>query len=388
MELDDILMHLGENRSEYFGAVTPPVIQSSNFAFPTIQAFRDAMSKPMEASIYSRGNNPTVAILRKKLAALEGSEDALIFSTGTAAMAAAIMSQVKAGDHIVCVQKPYAWTQHLLEHYLPRFGVETTFADGRDVALLEAAIRPNTRLLYLESPNSLTFELQDIPACVDLARAHGLVSIIDNSYATALYQPAHAMGVDLVVYSGTKYLNGHSDAMIGAICGSHEKLAHIFQGEYMTLGGVISPHDAALVIRGLRTLPLRLQRSDASALLLAQRFEQHPAVEEVLHPFLPGFPQHELARRQMKGAGGLFSVKFKVQSIEEIERFAARLQRFLMAVSWGGYESLALPSAVFHNIPGKDDSPIPYSLVRFYIGLEDPDWLWEDIEQALSVLDR
>jgi cystathionine beta-lyase len=387
MALDDILMHHGEHREDYFQAVTPPVIQSSNFAFPTIEAFREAMSRPTEAIIYSRGNNPTVNILRQKMAALEGSEDALIFSTGTAAMAAAILSQVKAGDHIVCVQKPYAWTQHLLQHYLPRFGVETTFADGREVALLEAAIRRNTRVLYLESPNSLTFELQDIPACAALARKHGLVSIIDNSYATPLYQPAHQMGVDLVVYSGTKYLNGHSDAMVGVICGSRAHIAHIFQEEYMTLGGVISPHDAALVIRGLRTLPLRLQRSDASALLLAQRLEQHPAVEQVIHPFLPSFPQYELARRQMQGAGGLFSVQLRAERIEQVEAFAARLQRFLMAVSWGGYESLCLPSAVFHRIPGKPDSPLPFTLVRFYIGLEDPDWLWEDLQQALKVLE-
>ncbi|RME93955.1 MAG: PLP-dependent transferase [Bacteroidetes bacterium] len=389
MHLSHILNHHGEERERYFGAVSPPIIQSSNFAFPNLSSFRRAFQSEYDAHLYTRGNNPTVKMLRDKLAELESTEDALVLGSGSAAVAAAILSQVGQGDHILCVQAPYSWTQHLLEEYLPRFGVTTTFVDGRNTAEIAAAIRPNTRVLYLESPNSLTFAIQDLRACAALARAHGLVSIIDNSYASPLYQRPAEFGIDLVVHSGTKYLNGHSDVLVGVICGSREKLIQIFQHEYMTLGAIISPHDAALVLRGLRTLELRMQRSNLSAATLAKRLAAHTKVQEVLHPLHPDFPQYELARSQMSGAGGLFSVHFRAQSLEQMERFSQALLdsgRFTLAVSWGGHESLIMPSVAFYNIPGREDSPIPWTLVRFYIGLEDPDWLWQGLAQGLAVL--
>ncbi|MEN0002776.1 MAG: aminotransferase class I/II-fold pyridoxal phosphate-dependent enzyme [Bacteroidota bacterium] len=386
MHLSDILMHLGEERANYYQAVSPPIIQSSNFVFPTLERFREAFADEFEHHIYTRGNNPTVAILRKKIAALEKAEDALIFASGSGAIAAAVMSQVKAGDHVVCVNAPYSWTKQLLVNYLSRFGVSHTFVDGTDLQAVEAAIQLNTSVLFLESPNSLTFELQDLKACAALAKKHQLTTCIDNSYASPLYQNPIELGIDLVVHSGTKYLNGHSDVVIGAVCGSKEKIRTIFQGEYMTLGNIISPNDAAMVIRGLRTLELRMQRSHESALKIAHWLEQHPKIERVLHPFLPSFPQHELAKQQMRGAGGLFSVYLKANTIPKVEAFVGRIQRFLMAVSWGGHESLLLPTVAFYNIPGRDNTPLPFNLVRLYIGLEDPDWLMEDLDQALEVL--
>jgi cystathionine beta-lyase len=389
MHLSQILNHHGEERERYFGAVSPPIIQSSNFAFPDLTSFRAAFRSEYDAHLYTRGNNPTVEILRDKLAELEGTEDALVLSSGSAAVAAAVLSQVEQGDHIVCVEAPYSWTKHLLQDYLPRFGVTTPFVDGRDTEEIAAAIRPNTRVLYLESPNSLTFGIQDLRDCAALASTRGLVSIIDNSYASPLYQRPAEFGIDLVIHSGTKYLNGHSDVVVGVICGSRELLAKIFQHEYMTLGAIISPHDAALVLRGLRTLELRMQRSNETALKIAARLAKHPKVEEVLHPLHPDFPQYELARSQMSGAGGLFSVHFRADSLEQMERFSQTLLdsgRFTLAVSWGGHESLIMPSAAFYNIPGRKDSPIPWTLVRFYIGLEDGDWLWQGLSQGLAVL--
>ena len=213
--LSHILNHLGEEREQYYHAVAPPIIQTSNFAFPTLAAFREAFSSEFENHVYSRGNNPTVAILRKKLAALEGTEDALVCSSGSGAIAAAVMSQVDAGDHVVCVESPYSWTKYLLGEYLPRFGVQTTFVDGRDTAKIAAAIQDHTKLLYLESPSSLIFNTQDIPACVKLAKQHQLTTIIDNSHSSPLFQQPARMGVDIVVHSGTKYLNGHSDVVTG-----------------------------------------------------------------------------------------------------------------------------------------------------------------------------
>ncbi len=386
MHLSEILTHLGESREQYFGAVAPPVIQSSNFAFRTLDEFRQAFTDELKYSVYTRGNNPTVEILRAKLAALEGAEAALVYSSGSAAVASAVLAHVHAGAHVVCVQSPYSWTHILMTRFLPRFGVSHTFVDGRDLNAIAHALQPNTTLLYLESPNSLTFELQDLAACAALARSRGIATCVDNSYCSPFFQNPIALGIDMVVHSGTKYLNGHSDVVCGVLCSRHDIIHKVFESELMTLGAIISPHDAALILRGLRTLELRVQRSHDSACRIAAWMEQHPKVQRVLYPWLPSFPQHELARRQMRGAGGLFSAYLQADDIAQVENFFHRLRRFLLAVSWGGHESLVLPMAGFYKIPGRADSSRPWNLVRFYIGLEDPDWLMEDLAQALEAI--
>lgn len=386
VSLSEILTHLGEEREQYFQAISPPVIQTSNFVFPDLAAFRAAFSDELGHHVYSRGNNPTVEILRKKLAALEGTEDALVFSSGAGAVAAAVIGNVSAGDHIVCQQAPYSWTSALLRKFLARYGVEHTFVDGTDIRNIEAAIRPNTRVLYLESPNTMTFECQDLTACAALARKHGLVSMIDNSYSSPIYQNPAAFGIDIVLHSGTKYLNGHSDVVVGVLCAGKAMVKKIFESELMTLGGILGPHDAALVLRGLRTLPLRVRQSSEGAQWLIGKLDDHPKVERIWYPFHHSFPQQELARQQMRGCGGLFSVQFKTGSMEKMEAFVHRLERFLMAVSWGGHESLIIPTIGFYNIPGKPNAGLPWTFVRFYIGLEDPEWLWEDLERAMEEL--
>lgn len=386
MHLSDILTHLGENREQYFNAVSPPVIQSSNFVFDSIADFRNKFANESAHHIYTRGNNPTVKILRQKIAALESAEDALVVGSGAAAVAMAVIGNVKAGDHIVCVQAPYGWTHKLLTNFLARFGVSHTFVNATDIREIAAAIRPNTKVLYLESPNSKTFELQDLAACAALAQQHGLVSIIDNSHASPIFQRPIEHGIDIVVHSATKYLNGHSDVVVGVICSTKEMIKKLCDSELMTLGAIISPHDAALVIRGLRTLPLRVNRSHESAMKIVQRLEKHPKVEQVYYPFSPSFPQYELAKKQMTGAGGLFSIRLKADNIQQIEHFCDSLQRFLMAVSWGGHESLIMPMCGFYHVEGKDEPDLPWNFIRFYIGLEDADWLWEDIERGLKVL--
>jgi cystathionine beta-lyase/cystathionine gamma-synthase len=217
-----------------------------------------------------------------------------------------------------------------------------------------------------------------------LAKKHGIVTLIDNSHCSPIFQRPIEHGIDLVMHTGTKYLNGHSDVVNGVICGSHAMIRKIFETEIMTLGNIISPHDAWLVIRGLRTLELRVKRSFESALKVAQWLETHPKIERVLFPFLPSFPQYDLAKRQMDGCGGLITVYFKTASIERVEAFFSKLKRFLFAVSWGGHESLIMPSAAFYKVPGREDPPYPFTMARFYIGLEDPDWLMEDLNEALS----
>lgn len=384
--LSHILTHLAEDREQYFQAIAPPVIQTSNFAFPNLTAFREAFSDELHSHVYSRGNNPTVEILRRKLAALEGTEDALVFSSGAGAIAAAVIGNVKAGDHVVCQQNPYSWTSALLRKFLSRFGVEHTFVDGSSIANIEAALRPNTRVLFLESPNTMTYECQDLAACAALAKSRGIVTMIDNSYCSPIYQNPASFGIDIVLHSGTKYLNGHSDVVVGVLCGSSEMVKKIFESELMTLGGILGPHDAALVIRGLRTLPLRVQRSQESAQWIIEKLENHPKVERIWYPFHHSFPQLELAKKQMRGCGGLFSVQFKTDDMEKMEAFIHKMERFLMAVSWGGHESLIIPTIGFYNIPGRPAPAAPWQFVRFYIGLEDPAWLWEDLERAMEAL--
>lgn len=386
MHLSEILNHLGEDRENYFNAVSPPIIQSSNFAFPSLEQFRRDVTDELENHIYTRGNNPTVEILRKKLAALEGAEDALVVSSGAGATAMAMLANVKQGDHVICVKNPYSWTKNLLLNFLPRFGVSHTFVDGTDVANIAAAIQPNTTFLYLESPNTMTFELQDLRACATQAKRHGIVTMIDNSNCTPLYQRPIEHGIDIVMHTGTKYLNGHSDVVNGIICASKEMIRKIFQTEIMTLGNIIGPHDAWLIIRGLRTLELRVKRSFESAMKIAEWLEGHPKVERVLFPFLPSFPQYELAQQQMSGCGGLITIFLKTDSVERVEAFFNRLKCFLFAVSWGGHESLIMPMAAFYKIEGKDAPVYPFTLVRFYIGLEDPVWLMEDLAQALELV--
>jgi len=380
-----ILNDLGEQRENYFNAMSPPVIQTSNFVFPGVADFQKAILDELNAHIYTKGNNPTVEILRKKIAALEGTDDALVFASGTAAISMTIMSCVGQGDHVICVRHPYSWTSTVLSRYLPRFGVTHDFVDGSDINAIEALIKPNTRLIFLESPNTFTYELQDIRACVALAKKHGIKTAIDNSHASPIYQQPAKMGVDIVLHSVTKYINGHSDVVAGVVCSSHEIIKNMFIDEYMVLGGIISPHDASLIIRGLRTLPIRMQRIQESTQQIVKALKGHPKIKRILYPFDPDFPQYDLARQQMSGCGGLFTIEFDVPDIQSLLDIIAKIKRWKIAVSWGGHEALMLPIAALYNLPGRNDPHIPWSFVRFYVGLEEPEYLLEDLVRALEI---
>ncbi len=386
MDLSYILNHLGEEREYYFDAVSPPVIQSSNFYFRDVESLRKAFQNEKDIHIYTRGNNPTVEILRKKIAALAGAEDALVFSSGVAAVAAAVMANVQAGDHVVCVKKPYGWTDKLLNKYLPRFGVSATMVDGADTHNFAKAIQPNTRVIFLESPNSFTFELQDIKAVVELARANNIVTVIDNSYCTSLGQRCIEMGVDIEVHSATKYFGGHSDVVAGYLMASRAMVNKIFATELLNIGAIISPHDAWLMIRSLRTLPVRLERIQASTAKVVAFMESHPLVERVIFPFSDSFPQKDLAQAQMQWCGGLFTAIIKAGSVEKAEQFCNSLKCFLMAVSWGGHESLIMPACSFRKRNETNLAGLPFNMIRFYIGLEDPEMLIADLKHAFEII--
>ena len=383
MDISYILNHLGEERETYFGAVAPPVFQTSNFCFKTVGEMREKLKRELETPFYSRGFNPTVSILRKKIAALEETEDALVFSSGSAAVAAAVMSVVKAGDHVVCVEKPYSWTNTLLTKYLSKYGVTTTFVDGKELKNFENALQANTRLIYLESPNSLTFEMQDIEAVAKLAKSKNVTTIIDNSYCSPINQRPVNFGVDMVLHSATKYLNGHSDVVAGVVCGSRKRIMKMMAEEYMTIGSIISANEAAMILRGLRTLDLRVNRSAESAEKVLRFLEKHPKIEQINYPFSSSNPQLHLAKKQMKQGGGLLSLVLNVEKTEQVEIFCDNLKRFLMATSWGGHESLIFPICAL-GASKSFENPLPWNLVRLYIGLEDADLLIEDLRQALD----
>ncbi|MCB1626342.1 MAG: PLP-dependent transferase [Xanthomonadales bacterium] len=388
MELHEILNHLGEDRQAYRGAVAPPIVQTSNFCFPTLAQMRSALTDELSNAFYTRGNNPTVEILRRKVAALEGAEDALMFGSGSAAIAAAVMHFLAAGDHVICVQKPYGWTRALLDQMLRRYGVETSFVDAREVSAIEAAARANTKMIVLESPNSMTFEQQDLAAVAELARAKGWVSICDNSWASPLLQSPLALGIDLVTHSATKYLNGHSDVVAGALCGSADHIRQIFRGPFMTLGGILAPHDAWLLLRGLRTLDVRLERIQRSTAAVIAFLATHPKVQQLYYPGHGVHGQAELARHQLRGGSGLLSFRLAATDLAAVDRFCDALQCFLMACSWGGYESLIFPVGCVMTAENyrEPTHSLPFDLVRLSIGLEPADALIDDLRQALEQL--
>jgi cystathionine beta-lyase/cystathionine gamma-synthase len=365
------------------GAVVPPIFQTSLFTFGSYQELEDAMAGRVPRPIYSRGDNPTVQAFEAKMAALEGAEAARAFASGMAAISAAVLSNLGAGDRMVCVRHCYPDAFRLFATLLPRFEIRVDFVDGRDAAAVERAL-PGAKVLYLESPTSVVFETQDLPRLAALASAHGALTIGDNSWASPILQRPLAHGVDLVVHSASKYLGGHSDVVAGVVCGRRELIERIDAGVFPLLGGKLAPFEGWLLVRGLRTLPLRMHRHHESALEIARRLAAHPRVRRINHPLLgeagPGVAT-------LAGASGLFSFELEGER-EEVRRFCDALRLFRLGVSWGGHESLAFPAAAGLAQRGAANPlaffGVPPATIRLHIGLEDPDDLWSDLDQALG----
>jgi cystathionine beta-lyase/cystathionine gamma-synthase len=383
MDISYIINELGEDRENYFNAIAPPIVQTSNFKVNTVDALKSLFEDEYSGYLYSRGLNPTVEILRKKLAALDGAEDALVFNSGAAAIFAGVLANVKAGDHIVSVEKPYTWAQRMFDVILPRFGVTTTYIDGTRIEHFERAILPNTTLIYLESPNSWDFKLQDLKAVAELAKAEDIVTMIDNSFCTPLYQRPIDLGIDIAMQTATKYIGGHSDTVGGVLSGKKAMMKKIFDSEFLNIGSGIQPFNAWLLIRGLRTMPARMERIGVTTRKVAAYLKSHPKVDGILFPFDESFPQYTLARTQMRDACGLLSFYVHAQTRAEIVRFCESLKHIMMAVSWGGHESLIIPKCASLEPEEFDPKNRDHRMLRLYTGLEDPDYLIRDLEQAM-----
>jgi cystathionine beta-lyase/cystathionine gamma-synthase len=385
MELSYILNNLGEESELSAPSVAPPIYQTSNYYFRTVDEFRQAISSERDHWIYSRGNNPTINLLCRKMAALEDAEEALVFASGMAAISSAILAMVKSGDHVICVQHPYSWTDTLMNrNILPKFGVQVTMVDGSATADIEKEIKPNTSVIYLESPNSWTFEVQNLDEISALARKHGIITIIDNSYSTPLFQQPIKHGIDLVVHTASKYLGGHSDVVAGVCCGSKELIDRIFHNEFLTLGGILSPMNAWLLLRGLRTLHLRMEHVSRTTAHIVDFLQKSDKIKKIYYPFLAENPQFQTVQSQMAKGSGLFSVELVTDEISAIEKFCNSLTYWRMAVSWGGFESLIIPSCTFVR-PGLYSS-LPANMIRFSVGLESAGSLIDDIEKNLHLL--
>jgi cystathionine beta-lyase len=381
MKRDTRLQHLGERREENLGAATPPIYRTSLFAFPDVASLEAWFRGKRDRYLYSRSANPTVRLLEEKVADLERADDALAFSSGMGAISAVLLGWLRAGDHLVVAARAYAPTLILVRDLLERLGISVTRLGPQEVPRLESYLEQNTRLIYMESPSSLTFEVLDLEQVAEVARRRGIVTVADNSWATPLYQQPVALGIDLVVHSGTKYVGGHSDILLGLAAGTRGAMGRVRKVASL-LGACLSPEDAFLALRGLRTLPLRMARHQESGLLIASRLSEHPRVIDVYHPALTSFASHSRWQKQFSGASGLFS--FLIDG--DARRFCDALRVFLLGVSWGGHESLALPAAVSapespeHNV--RPD--VPDNLIRLSIGLEDPEDLWEDLERGFA----
>ncbi|CVI19719.1 Methionine gamma-lyase [Agrobacterium fabacearum CFBP 5771] len=377
---DPASLIVAHDETHAFEAVVPPLVQTSLFTFSSydemVSTYRGEKVRP----VYTRGLNPTVRMFEEMLAKLEGAEDALGFASGMSAISSTVLSFVSPGDRIVAVRHVYPDAFRLFGTFMKRMNVEVVYVDGRDEAAVEKAM-PGAKLFYMESPTSWVMEAHDVGALAAIGKRHGAVTIIDNSWASPVFQQPISLGVDLVVHSASKYLGGHSDVVSGVVAGSKAMIDRIRAETYPYLGGKMSPFDAWLLIRGLRTLPLRMKAHQASALDIASRLQALDVVEKVCHPGLanrlpPG----------LNGTSGLFSFIFK-EGVD-VRAFADRLKLFKLGVSWGGHESLIVPGEVVLEQKAQPNSAHTFGIsarsVRLHVGLEGTEALWNDLEPAIK----
>lgn len=369
---------LAHDEAHAYGAISPPIAQTSLFAYPSVAAMRASFDGSAPRATYSRGDNPTVQAFERKVASLEGGESARAFASGMGAISAAVLAHVRSGDRVLCVRHVYPDAYRLFEKLLPRLGVQVEYVDGRDLAAVQRAL-PGAALLYLENPTSVVFHALDVAALARAAHAEGVISMLDNSWATPLFQRPLSMGVDMVLHSASKYLCGHSDVVAGIVVGAHDRVAQVNDLTYPYLGAKLSPIEGWLALRGLRTLALRMHEHMRSGLAVARWLQSQPAVTCVNHPAFGESPS-------LHGSASLFSIELAGHI--DIERFCDALQLFRLGVSWGGYESLVFPMLVGLEQDAGPNSLVDFNvsprLVRLHVGLEGTDDLVADLARALA----
>ncbi|MFK3662004.1 trans-sulfuration enzyme family protein [Scandinavium sp. NPDC088450] len=370
----------------YFGAVSAPIIQTSLFVQKDYQTYCDDMQHEAERFIYSRGLNPTVQMVEDKLAKLERGEACRCFASGMGAISAVLMANLNSGDHIILVNNVYGPAMALIKQMAKKFGIEyDVVLDGTPEAITRQ-IRPSTRVIYAESPGTMTMNIVDLAAIATLAKAHGITTVIDNTWATPLFQKPLTLGFDIVIHSCTKYLGGHSDLIAGAVITSRERMAEIRDFSHQLLGAVLSPFVAWLLLRGLRTLPVRMQRHQENVLQVIEYLKTRPEVENIRHPYMADAAQQAIIRKQMHGFSGLFSFEIRGGHFAEVKRFIDSCRLFKIGCSWGGYESLIISPNRGYNEPALAADDIAPGLIRLSVGQESPTLLIADLESAFASL--
>ncbi|MGQ9599358.1 MAG: trans-sulfuration enzyme family protein [Anaerolineae bacterium] len=383
-------VHGGEERHKPYGAITNPIVQTSTYTFANTTEIQDYMRRKAAGEPvrdeYGRYSNPTQKAIERKLALLERGEQALLFASGMSAITTTLLALLSAGDHLIMISGVYRRTKDFAERFLPRWGIETTLAPIDDPDALRAAIRPSTRLIFAETPTNPYLRVIDLARLANLAQQHGILTVIDSTFATPINLRPLEYGLDLVIHSATKYLGGHNDLLAGVVVGSCQLLAKIEEARGV-FGGVSSPHDAYLLLRGVKTLDLRIRRQNENGMRVAQFLEQHPAVRRVYYPGLPSHPDYEIAHRQMSGFGGV--VSFEIEGdFEKTGCFMDHLRLPYIGPTLGGVESIAQQQAIFISLDPEERrrSGIADNLVRYALGIEDVDDIIADLEQALEAI--
>ncbi|VBB69446.1 Cystathionine beta-lyase [invertebrate metagenome] len=385
MKSDTLLVHAGRHPEDHHGTINPPVYRCSTVLYETVQALEDSDHHRFDRMTYGRYGTPTIFALEEAIARLEGGFRSIATSSGLSAVTSALSAFVKAGHHVLVPDTVYTPTRRFCDTVLRGYGVETTYYDPEIGSAIEALIRPTTRVVMVESPGSLTFEIQDIPAIATAAHQHhGTVLIMDNTWATPLFFKPFAKGVDVSIHAATKYISGHSDVMLGLITTTEEYFATV-KTHVTNWGFCAGSEEAWLGLRGLRTLSVRLRQHQENGILLANWLKHRSEVERVLHPALQDSPGHALWYRDFTGACGLFGVVLRPFRVEAVHAFLESLELFALGYSWGGYESLILPTSKGIIRTATHWQPAGPCL-RIHAGLEAPDELIADLDRALSRL--
>jgi len=379
-------VHAGESRRKYADSLTTPIIQTSTFTFKNSKHIEAYTHKDMEHFEYGRYGNPTAQIAERRLADLEGAEDCVVFSSGMSAITTTILSIVRSGDHIVITDDSYKKTLEFCKSYLKQFGIECTIVPFGDYEILEKAIKKNTRFIFSESPTNPYLNIFDLVKIKKIADRHNILTLIDSTFSTPLNQRPIEFGMDLVLQSATKYLAGHNDILAGAVLGRKELIEKI-RNLHKSMGGLIDPHCCYLLLRGLKTFPLRVQKQNETALKIAEYLENHRRIKKVYYPFLESHSHYEIAKQQMTGGGGVVTFQIK-GNLNNAKRFLDALKLCYIGPSFGGVETLithpALVSYYDYTRKQRYELGITDTLFRLAVGIEDVQDIIDDLERGLK----
>lgn len=383
--LDTIVIHSGDEFNQT-GAVVPPVWQSVNYKTKDLMTMAKISVEDRPLGFYARYSTPTLRQLSRVCADLEKTEDSVIFGSGMAAISSAVACTLKSGDHIVAQSNLYATTLKYLRDVLPQFGITTTFVDQTDNKAFEKALKKNTKLIYIETPSNPLMKITDLEFIGKLCKKRKILSLIDNTFASPINQNPADFGIDVIIHSATKYLGGHSDVLAGVVCSTKKFIYKCWDYGHV-IGHVLAPNDASLLLRSIKTLPMRVKKQNENALLIAQYLEEHPKVKKVYHPGLISHPQYGLAASQMRGFGGCFSFELDC-SYENAVKFVESLKLCKLAVSLGGVETVVtLPAAQwkpFYTQKQLASTGISESLIRLAVGIENMEDIVKDLERGFK----